>query len=166
MFILRPLRFLVRALMADNSPQQMALGFALGLMIGLVPKGNLIAVSLMLLLGAVRVNLGTGMLTAFCVSWIGIVIDPLSDQIGRFLLRHEALQEFWTELYSMPVLPWTKFNNTVVLGSLALGLMLFIPAWRISLPVFRKYTPDCAEQLQRLKVGQVLLGTDLTAKLN
>lgn len=166
MFFLRPLRLLVRALIADNSPQQMALGLALGLMIGLVPKGNLIAISLMLVLSAVRVNLGVGMLTAFCTSWLGILVDPLTDQIGRFLLRHDALQPFWTELYSLPVLPWTKFNNTVVLGSFVLGLILFVPAWRISLPLFRKYTPDYAEQIQRLKVGQVLLGTDITAKLN
>lgn len=165
-FFLRPLRLLVRALVADNSPNQMAAGLALGLMIGLVPKGNLLAIGLMLLMGAVRVNLGVGMLTAFCVSWLGLLIDPLTHQIGGTLLRHPALQAVWTDCYSLPVLPWTKFNNTVVLGSFVLGIGLFLPAFFISRPLFAKYTPDCAERLQKMKVGTALMGADLTAKLN
>jgi len=166
MFFLRPLRFLVRALVTDNSPSQMALGFALGLLIGLVPKGNLIALSLMVILGAIRVNLGVGMLTAMVVSWVGLLLDPLSHTIGRSLLTADGLVPFWTELNNMPVAPWTRFNNTVVLGSFTLGLALLIPAFLISRPVFARYTPDWSMRLRRWKLFQIILGTEITGRLN
>ena len=41
----------------------------------------------------------------------------------------EALKPLWTCLYSLPVVPWTKFNNTVVLGNLVLGLLLYAPVY-------------------------------------
>lgn len=166
MFFLRPLRFLARALAEDNTPTQMALGFSLGLMIGLVPKGNLIAVGLMVILGALRINLGIGMLTAFLVSWIGPLADSFTHAIGQRLLGSEVLAPLWTELYSMPVVPWTKFNNTVVLGSFALGATLVVPAFLISRPFFAKYVPDWSERLQKYRLWQLLLGTELAGKLS
>lgn len=166
MFFLKPLRFLARALVQDNTPTQMALGLALGLMIGLVPKGNLIAITLMIVLGALRVNLGVGMLTALAVSWLGPLLDSLTHPIGQTLLANEALTSFWTELYNMPVAPWTKFNNTIVLGSFALGVALAAPAFLISRPVFAKYVPDWSERLQKYRLWQLLLGGELATKLS
>ena len=40
--LIRPFRFLVQALTAENTPRQLAWGLAIGVAIGLVPKGNLI----------------------------------------------------------------------------------------------------------------------------
>ena len=165
-FFLRPLRFFVRALVEDTEPKQMALGFALGLTIGLVPKGNLIAIALMVVLGVVRVNLGVGMLTAIAVSLIAGVFDGATHEIGKFLLLHDSLRPLWTDLYNLPLGPWTSFNNTIVLGSFALGVALFIPMFLASKPVFAKYTPDLSERLQKSKLYHLLLGGELTSKLN
>jgi uncharacterized protein (TIGR03546 family) len=166
LFFLRPLRFFVRALVEDTEPRQMAFGFALGMAIGLVPKGNLIAVALMVTLGVVRVNLGIGMLTAFVVSVLAGLFDGATHEIGKFLLLHESLKAFWTDLYNLPLGPWTSFNNTIVLGSFALGVGLFLPAFLASKPVFTKYTPDLSERLQKSKLYHLLLGGELTSKLN
>ena len=62
--LLRPLRLVAKALVAENSPRQLALGFALGMMVGLVPKGNLIALGLTLVLFGTRVNVGAGLVAA------------------------------------------------------------------------------------------------------
>lgn len=165
-FFLRPLRFFVRALVEDTESHQMALGFALGLTIGLVPKGNLIAIALMVVLGVVRVNLGVGMLTAFVVSMLAGLFDGATHEIGKFLLLHDSLRPFWTDLYNLPLGPWTSFNNTIVLGSFALGVGLFLPVFLASKPVFAKYTPDVSEKLQKSKLYHLLLGGEVTSKLN
>ena len=164
-FFLRPIRFFISALIEDNTPNQMALGFALGLTIGLVPKGNLIAIALMAILGVIRVNLGVGMLTALAVSFLAGLFDPVTNGIGLTLLRAESLVPWWTEFAQRPLAPWTKFNNTVVLGSLAMGLMLFMPAWLASRPVFAKYTPDWSERLKRTRLVQLLFGAEVTSRL-
>ncbi len=165
-FFLKPIRLFAKALVVDATPKQMALGCALGIAIGLVPKGNLIAIALMVVLGALRVNLAVGVLTAFCVSWMGIFIDPFSHQIGLEVLNHDSLKNFWTELYNLPFVPWTRFNNTVVMGSTVLGLALVLPVYWATQPLFAKYTPKWGDKVARFKVVQVLQGTELTSKLN
>ena len=57
------LRFLTQALTAQASPRAVAMGFALGVAVGLVPKGNLTVVALTLLLFTLRVNIAAGLVT-------------------------------------------------------------------------------------------------------
>jgi uncharacterized protein (TIGR03546 family) len=165
MFILRPIRMMLKALVQDTQPSQLALGMGLGLAIGLVPKGNLLAIGLMVVLGVLRVNLGIGMLMAFVVSWLSVFIDPISNWIGLSLLNAESLKVFWTDLYNMPFVPWTNFNNTVVLGGFVLGVSLLIPVYFISRPVFAKYMPRWEEKVKKSKLSSVLLGGELGGKL-
>ncbi|RYZ58627.1 MAG: hypothetical protein EOP07_06450 [Proteobacteria bacterium] len=70
------------------------------------------------------------MATSFAVSWLAaaFLLDPLMDKVGVLLLREPALDHFWTEMAKAPVLPWTHFNNSMVLGAFLLGI-LTIPFW-------------------------------------
>jgi uncharacterized protein (TIGR03546 family) len=165
MFLLRPLRFLAQALLLDATPRQLAAGFALGMLIGLVPKGNLIAISLMALFCALRINLaaGTGSIALF--AWVGMSLDPISHRVGHYLLTHQALEPFWTSLYDVKFMPWTAYNNTVVLGSLAIGLALLVPVYALSRPVFARFAPGLARFVQKYHVAQVLHGGEVTGNL-
>jgi uncharacterized protein (TIGR03546 family) len=165
MIFLRPVRFFAQALLLDASPKQLAWGFALGMATGLVPKGNLIAIALMTLLCSLRVNLAAGTMAVFVFSWIGMAVDPVSHSIGEFLLSHAALQSLWTTLYDTPLVPWTAFNNTVVLGSFVLGLTLLYPACRLSEPIFAKLAPRWTKRVQKFRLVKLLWGGELTGKL-
>jgi uncharacterized protein (TIGR03546 family) len=111
----------------------------LGLVLGLLPKGNLLAVSVSLLILGTRVNLPAAMLSALAFSLVGVHLDSLTHPFGWVLLRHETLQPAWTFLYRLPLVPWTSFNNTVVLGSFTLGLTLFYPTYVLSHAVFQRW---------------------------
>jgi len=159
--LVRPLRLLVQALAAADSPRQLAYGFALGMMIGLVPKGNLIALALALLLLVTRANLAAGGVAAVAFSWLGVWLDPLSHRLGLALLTKPSLQPTWAWLYDLPLMPWTGFHNTVVLGSLLVGLWLFYPSYRLSLLGFQRFQPPVAEWIARHQVTRILFGLDV-----
>jgi uncharacterized protein (TIGR03546 family) len=165
MILLRPLRFLAQALLVDATPRQLAAGLALGMLIGLVPKGNLIAISLMTLFCALRINLAAGTAAIGLFSWAGLFLDPISHRVGHFLLTHPALEPWWTSLYAVKLMPWTDFNNTVVLGSTLIGLALVIPVYSLSRPVLARFAPALAEYVRKYHVVQVLHGGELTGKL-
>lgn len=165
MIFLRPFRFLAQALLLDATPAQLAWGFSLGMVIGLVPKGNLIAVCLMTMLCALRVNFAAGTMGIFVFTWAGMYLDPFSHRLGHVLLTHPALESLWTSLYDMNVVPWTAFNNTVVLGSTLIGLALLFPVYRLSHPIFAKVAPKWAEYVRKYRVVQVLHGGELTGNL-
>jgi uncharacterized protein (TIGR03546 family) len=163
--LLRPFRFFAQALSGESTSKQMAMGFAIGLAVGLIPKGNLLAIAMMMVLCASRVNLGIGLLTAFATSWLGVFVDPVTHRLGLWLLSHETLVPYWTQLYDMPVVPWTAFNNTVVLGSFVMGLLLVYPVYRLSEPGFAKYSPIVAERLSRFRFMRFLWGAEWAGKL-
>ena len=153
-----PLRYLAGAFLATDSPRQLAVGVTLGMIIGLVPKGNLIAVGLLVLLLAVRANLATGTIAGVLFCWIGFLVDPISHRIGHALLGVERLQPIWAYLYDLPLVPWTSFNNTVVCGSLILGICLSYPVYRASRRMFEVYQPLMLERLEALRLSRMVRG--------
>ena len=144
----RPLRFLLFALASKDSPKQMAAGFALGMMLGLIPKGNLIATVLTMLLMATRANLSAGVVAAFLFSWVGSFTDGLSFQLGSWLLTRPQFQDAYVRLYNLPLAPWTCFNYPSVLGSFYLGLGLAYPIYRLMKPLFAWLQPRANKRLE------------------
>jgi uncharacterized protein (TIGR03546 family) len=130
------MRRVFQALLAHDASNQLAAGFALGMVLGLVPKGNLIAVSLFVLLFSLRVNTGVGLLAAVACSWFGSVLDPFADKLGAYILSAHSLQGTYASLFQLPLGPWFEFNNTVVVGSLAMGLWAMYPAYWLSYLAF------------------------------
>jgi uncharacterized protein (TIGR03546 family) len=153
MRIFTPFRYLAEVFLAADSPRQLAAGVMLGMMIGLVPKGNLIAVGLLLLLFAVKANLATGTVAATLFSWTGFLFDPISHRIGHAVLGVGWLQPIWVFLYDLPLVPWSSFNNTVVLGGLILGVCLGYPVYRVSRRMFEIYQPWMLTRLEAYKLS-------------
>ncbi len=164
-FFLKPIRLALKALITEATPGQLALGFAMGVLIGLVPKGNLIAITLGIVLAASRANLGVAAATILGFSFLSGYVDPFSDQVCWWLLSHPSLTEMWANLYNRPVMPWTDFNNSIVLGSLVIGLLLLYPMYRLSKPVFARYTVKVAAWAKRYWLTRVLLGAEFAERL-
>lgn len=131
-------RFFVHVLTREHSPRQLALGVALGVVLGLMPKLNLIAGLLVILLFALRINILAGLATALVCSWLGMLVDPILAHLGRAMLTLVPLQPLFAWLYQLPFAPWTAFNNTVVMGALLVGLLQFYPTYRFSRRYFEQ----------------------------
>lgn len=130
---LRMLRDLLLALAGGSDPRHLAAGFALGAALGLVPKGNLIAASFFLLFFFLRVDKGMAFFTAAVFTPLAYFIDGPAHRLGLALLQAPSLKGLWTALYDMPIVPLTRFNNSVVLGNLVIAAVLFVPLYLLGL---------------------------------
>ena len=130
--IIPALRTCCRALLASTAPEQLAAGFTLGMIIGLVPKGNLIAISLCVLLFSLRCNKGLGLAAAVAFSFASLWTDQFTHRLGVIVLNEEPLQATFASVFNLPFGPWLGFNNTVVAGSLLTGLYLAYPVYWFS----------------------------------
>jgi uncharacterized protein (TIGR03546 family) len=140
---------LAAALQGDETPDHLAAGFALGAAMGLVPKGNLFGLIFFLLFFFFRVDKGLALLTAFIFTPVGFILDPVAHAVGLALLTAEPLKPVWTLLYNLPVVPFTRFNNTVVLGNLVIGLALFWPLFALFRKAVFAYRATWKERLDR-----------------
>lgn len=162
-FLLRPARLLVR-LLADASPQRIAWGLALGMLVGLVPKGNLTAALLTIIVLATRANLGAAGLAALVFSWLGALADPLTHRLGLALLTSSTLRALWDWTYGLPLVPWLRLHNTVVLGNLLLGLALLLPAYALGLRAAQALAPVIADYRQRWRLRRALGAADAVSR--
>jgi len=122
-------RRVVSGLLASDSPSQLAAGFTLGMVIGLVPKGNLIAVSLCVLLFSLRINKGLALAAAVLFSFVSPLADAFSHKLGLIVLGANSLQATYASVFNFPLGPWLGLNNTVVTGSLLVGLYIAYPVY-------------------------------------
>jgi len=129
----------------ETKPHHIALGVALGVMIGLIPKANLIALILILALFLFRCNLGFGILAAALVSLAMPRLDVAAHQLGGQLLANESLVGFVGTLFQYPFFAWSAFNNTVVLGSFVMGVIAFVPVYAMVFIVCRLFLPQKQE---------------------
>lgn len=130
------LRTFCRVLLASKAPGQLALGFTIGMVIGLVPKGNLIALSLCVLLFSMRCNKGLGLAAAVAFSFVGPWTDSFAHRLGLAALSFEPLQATYASIFKLPLGPWLGFNNTAVTGSLLIGLYVAYPVYWITRLMF------------------------------
>ncbi len=162
-WILRPLRKLVEVFTGGGTPEAIALGCAMGMMVGLLPKGNLTAAAISMFVLATHANLAAAAISGTAFSWAGLWTDPLAHRIGSAILTEPAWQKTFARLYELPLAPWTALNNTVVLGSLVLALVLFYPVYRITWLLFHRHQAPIAEKLREYRVDKLLAGAEAIA---
>lgn len=141
MWLIKQLLNIRKVLDGRRHPHQLAWGLALGFLVGVVPHGNLLAIALIILVLSLRVNHSLAALTGVTVALLSAKLDPLTHDIGRFILTdprwHDSLMIAW----EWPLMPWTDLNNTVVAGSFTLGVAMVLPLYAISYPFFRHLQP-------------------------
>ena len=141
---------IVKALHSDGTPGQVALGMALGSIIGLTPLMNLHNAVVLGLIIILNVSFPGAMLGIAAFTPFGFLLDPLFDAVGRRLLVDTpALTPLWTSLANTPVVPLTNFNNTVVLGSVAVSLALLVPLYFALRWGVARYRATIGERIRR-----------------
>jgi len=153
---LKLIQQLVKALNSDGTPGQVAAGIALGAVFGLTPLLNLHNLVLFGLAIVLNVSLPGVFLGWTLFVPIGFALDPLFDAVGSQLLLAPGLRGLWTALYNAPVVPFTNFNNTVVLGSFVCWVVLFLPVFFLARWAVAKYRERIYERLRKLRFFQAV----------
>ena len=120
-----------------DTPHQLGLGMAFGVAVGLIPKDSLIPFVIGIIAILTTANLlcfGIGVIVAHVVSPL---LDHLTHQIGSSVLTFSPLEPLWATLIELPLMPWARFNNTVVMGTLILGILLAVPVYTMTRMVSR-----------------------------
>ena len=147
---LKLVQSLIKELHSDGTPLQIALGAALGAALGLTPIANVHNAIVLALLLILNVSFGAGMLAWGLFVPLGFILDPLFDRIGhKLLMETPALTPTWTSWFNAPLVPYTNFNNTVVLGSVVGWLVLFVPITLFVRFLVVRYRAPYGERVRR-----------------
>lgn len=157
MFFLQLIKNFIQILRSGQTPRQIAGGFALGSMVGLMPFFTLQGLLLWLVILLFDVNLSAAILSATLFTLVAYLFDPVFHALGYFVLTDiSALQGLWTSLYNAPIAPLTRFNNTVVLGSLLCGFVLLLPIYFGMRRFVLAYRAHLHTRIEKWKIYQVI----------
>ena len=148
----------IKALNGNVKKSQIAAGFAWGLFLGLIPAGNIFWIAIFILSFLFKNNHWSKMLFMFVLMAFSGLIRPPLDLLGWWLLHIDSLQPFFTNLYNMPFVPFTKFYNTLVAGGLAGGVVLCIPVYFLFFGLVALYRNTIGEKLRNSKVIKSIAG--------
>ncbi|WGK68120.1 TIGR03546 family protein [Candidatus Haliotispira prima] len=149
------LKFFV-ALNGNGKPMEIAAGIAYGFWLALLPMDNVLWIVLLVLSGFFRINQGAVILGAFLLKLCVGPFTPLLDNFGWLVLSRDSLYGFFTVLKNAPIVPWTKFDNSVVMGAFLLGPFLSIPVLFSSYFLVRVYRKQLRDRFLRSKFIRIL----------
>jgi uncharacterized protein (TIGR03546 family) len=158
---LRPLRIFFQALIGNDTPRQTAWGFALGMMVGLLPKGNLVAIAIAMLLFGSRSNRAAGILGIGLFSYAGSALDGFAHRLGSAVIMNPHLRPTFAWIYDQPLGPFSGLNNTAVIGQLLIGLYLVYPTYRAAYAVAKYVRPRVHVYLMKYRVIRWLRGAEV-----
>lgn len=148
-----------------ESARRLAMGCAFGVVIGLIPKDSAFVFIFGVLLLCTTANVLMAAVSGFIFTWIGHFADTLTHKLGALVLTSDRLEPMWTFLYDLPVLPWTRFNNTVVMGNLILAALVFYPVYKISCHFFDRYGPTIRRKAERNRIFRWVMGAEVNAEM-
>lgn len=136
---------LLKALSSNTSPSEIANAVAMGILLGFMPKSNILWIFLCVFVLFMRLQRATYLIFMAIGSLFAPLLDPLFDVIGTWILTRQCLYPFYRWLLNIPFIAFTKFNNTIVMGSLFSSLILYAPLYflfRFLVLLWRKYLAD------------------------
>jgi uncharacterized protein (TIGR03546 family) len=122
--ILKQLFALIKLLNSDTGTNQIAAGFACGLVLGFAPALSLQTLLVFVCLFLFRIQIGAALVSAFFFTLVAWAFDPVSHQVGSAILEADALRPMFTAMYNMPLVPLTRFYNSITMGAGVLSLVL------------------------------------------
>lgn len=159
--IIKQILNLIRLLHSENGPNQIAVGLTFGVFLGFSPFLSLQTLLILFILLIFRVQFGMATLAAFFFKFIAYLIDPLADRLGRWALELPSLRDLWTQLYNMPLVPYTRFNNSIVMGSFIFALIVAPIAFFLFKFLVIKYRVHIGQALENTKLWKGFKATKL-----
>ncbi len=114
----------LKMLNSDTGHNQLAAGLACGLILGFAPFFSLQTALVLILIFIFRIQMGAAFLAAFFFKFVAYLVDPVSHEIGKSVLENPSLRDMFVDMYNMPIMPFTRFNNSIIMGSLVLSIVL------------------------------------------
>ena len=156
---------LLKALNTNSHPGEIAHAVAIGMLLGFMPKDNALWYLLFVFFLFVRVHKGALLLAVLAASLLARLFDPLFDAIGYIVLTFSPLEPAYAALLDIPFVAFTKFNNTIVAGSLVFGLILYTPVYILIRILIKSWRTHLARLLYGVNSCRLFTKRPLLRKL-
>jgi uncharacterized protein (TIGR03546 family) len=130
---------LFKLINSEQEPHQVSLGLSFGMIAGFTPTFSMHNLVVLFLLLMIRANISAFIAGYVLFSLLAFALDPAFHSLGNTILHMPSLQPTFTEMYNNTFWRLTNFNNTVLMGSLVVSVVAFVPAFLLGNFLIRNY---------------------------
>jgi uncharacterized protein (TIGR03546 family) len=149
----------IKLLNSDKGTNQIAAGIACGLILGFSPVFSLQTLLVITLLFFLRIQIGAATVSAFFFAIPAYLLDPVFHEIGSRVLENEGLHDLFVELYHMPIVPLTRFNNSIVMGSGICAVVLAPIVFILSKVLVAQYREKVVSRFEKTAIWKAVKAT-------
>ncbi|PKL90679.1 MAG: hypothetical protein CVV21_11630 [Candidatus Goldiibacteriota bacterium HGW-Goldbacteria-1] len=141
---------------SNKAPEEIAMGVVFGMFAGFLLLAPFNAVIIFFLILILNVNTAAFFLFTGIFKLITFLIDPLGDMLGRAVLTVPFLEPVFSKMAEMPLVPFTKFNNTVIMGDFIIGILLIVPVWMGTMKIIEYYRKNLQKNIKKFGIVKAL----------
>ncbi len=157
--ILKQLFAFIKLLNSDTGNISLAAGMTCGFILGMTPVLSLHSLLIFLILFFFRIQIGAALIMAFFFKFTAFLLDPIFHSVGKQVLEMESLKGLFTTLYNIPLIPYTRFNNSIVMGSAVITFLLAPIVFLLSQYFIVKYREIVVARFKETKLWKALQAT-------
>ena len=159
--MLKAIGKLIVALNSNAKKNQIASGLAWGVLLGLIPAGNFFWIILFVGSFFFSHHHWSKIFSMLIVKMLSFLFIIWIDIIGWEILHMENFLPIFTTMYNMPFVPFTKYNNTLVMGGLVTGIVLWLPFFFIFLALIPLYRNHISSKIRNSKIVKAIAKSPL-----
>lgn len=160
-FLLKQIFSFLKLLNSDTGTNQIAAGIAAGFILGMAPTFSLQTILVIILLFFFRIQIGAATLSAFFFKFVAFVFDPVFHEMGKKILEMDSLKGIFTTMYNMPIVPFTRFNNSIVMGAGVTSVVLAPFIYIIGKALVVKYRVAVVQKFKQTKAWKAFTLTTI-----
>jgi uncharacterized protein (TIGR03546 family) len=153
------------AINANMKPGQISGGIACAVLLALIPLSNLLWITILLLAFFIKINLTVVLVFSGLFGTFASVFDGPLNSIGLYIGYLPGVRQSLGFLNNIPVLAFFGFDNTLVLGGLVTGIVLFVPVYFLSNKIIMLYRKNVRDRLVKSSLVKKLLLIPIITKL-
>lgn len=157
--LLKQIFAFLKLLNSDQGTNQIAAGIACGFVLGMTPFFSLQSILIFLCIFFFRIQAGAAFLSAFFFAFVAYILDPVFHQVGSVILEMPSLHGLFTSLYNLPIIPFTRFNNSIVMGSGVVSIVLAPFVFILAKQLVIKYRVTVVDRFKQTKFWKAIQAT-------
>lgn len=156
---------LFKAINSNSHPGEIAHAVCCGMILGFLPKDNALWYIITVFCLFLRIHKGAFVIFTLLFSLLAPLLDPLFDTIGYWFLTLDFFRPTFSFLLDIPFVGFTKFNNTIVAGSILSSIVLYIPVYWLTRLFIKEWRTFLLPIVRKTKLVKMLSNLPMIKKI-
>ena len=159
--MIRQIAKLLRILNSETAPINISLAICFGMVVGLTQMWSVHNIIILFIVLFFRVNLSAFILGTLVFKSFSFLFNGVFHQIGLALLTADWYRNLGTYLYNITFWKFDRINNTIVVGSIMVSIIGFIPMLLLLNVLIKKYRKHILGYVRKTKIARAMMSSDI-----